>query len=166
MSIDVTIFLVIFFWIFRFLSENDPTHDCLILFTDGEATEGELNPENLINKYKFKMQYLKQTRRKNNVQLAAVTFDYYTPILINEVACSVVELNGRSNHSAKSGFIICNRFSHFFLDKKKLERRCFLRVELSTRLRARHAHSFVSQVVLGKKWRLGERWVIFPGAKV
>ena len=61
------------------------SHDCIILFTDGETNNGITNAEELIAEYIRRMQVLKNSGRINNVQLAAITVDSYEPILLSKV---------------------------------------------------------------------------------
>ncbi|CAK8692458.1 unnamed protein product [Clavelina lepadiformis] len=59
------------------------TKDCIILFTDGAANEGETDAEKLIVEYQRKML---QLGRKNAVHLATITIGNYQPFLLAEVS--------------------------------------------------------------------------------
>ena len=66
------------------------THDCIILFTDGEANCGIWDDAPLlISEYRQRMELYKENGRINNVQLAAITIDTYEPTLLSKVSLNL-----------------------------------------------------------------------------
>ncbi|XP_039271221.2 uncharacterized protein LOC120345745 [Styela clava] len=60
-----------------------PSRDCIILFTDGEANEGELNAKKLIEKYK---RVQSNMNRNSDVPVSAFTIGGYRPDLLIEIS--------------------------------------------------------------------------------
>jgi len=62
------------------------SHDCIVLFTDGEATEGITEPEKLIKEYSSKMQEIIKKGRANSVHLVTITIDHeHSAEFLNQV---------------------------------------------------------------------------------
>lgn len=64
-------------------SSPEKTRDCIILFTDGEANHGIIDPTELVEKYKHLQ---KEMKRKSCIPLSAFTIGNYKPELLLQIA--------------------------------------------------------------------------------